>query len=176
MRSLNDVDLDEVKDFLGKGWLTHDGMWFYHTYRQLGIQTANRLNREAIRALSVVEMDRAKKVLHVADEDLKSHEGLRSFILDSLKLILPRSVFSRARFVFPAENILRWEWENGECFAYKGMKQLGVIGDYVCGVIYRIECWMDYLGIDYKVNPKIEKCIMHSKGSCTGDFSFTIPA
>jgi len=175
MRSLNDVGLDEVKDFLGKGWLTHDGMWFYHTYRQLGMESANRLNREAIRSLSVIEMDRAKKILHVGDEDLKSYEGFRNFMLDSLKLTLPESIFSRARFVFPAENIFHWEWEKGECFAYKGMKQIGVIGDYVCGVIYRLECWMDSLGIDYKVNPKMEKCIMHSKGSCSGNFYLSLP-
>ena len=29
MRSLYAVGKEEIRDLLGKGWLTHDGMWFY---------------------------------------------------------------------------------------------------------------------------------------------------
>ena len=70
MRRLNEVSDSEIEDFLGKGWLTHDGMWFYHTYLDSGMDKANRVNREAIRSLAAVEMTRARKVLEVADEDL----------------------------------------------------------------------------------------------------------
>jgi len=37
------IDKKEIRDLLGKGWLTHDGMWFYNTYRELGIEKANQL-------------------------------------------------------------------------------------------------------------------------------------
>jgi hypothetical protein len=29
MKSLYAVGKEEIRDLLGKGWLTHDGMWFY---------------------------------------------------------------------------------------------------------------------------------------------------
>ncbi len=176
MRRLDDVGSEEVKDFLGKGWLTHDGMWFYHTYLDRGMETANRLNREAIKSLAAAEMARARKVLRVEDEDLSTFEGLQAFTQDALKMILPESVYSRAEFTFKPPNIFHWEWEDGNCFAYRGMQQLGVLDEYICGVIYRIERWFENLGIRFEVEPKIEKCIMHETGSCAGDFTIQLPA
>ena len=176
MRRLEEVPPQEVKDFLGKGWLTHDGMWFYHTCLDCGIQAANRLNRKAIRTLSAIEMARAKRVLGVAEGDLDNFAGLRDFMHDSLELILPASIFSRADFTSRDPNVIHWEWEDGECFAYKGMQQLGVLDEYLCGVIFRIQCWLENLGIPYEVEPEIEKCIMHETGSCAGDFTILLPA
>jgi hypothetical protein len=90
-------------------------------------------------------------------------------------MILPSSVYSRARFTYPETNVFHWEWDEGECFAYRGMKQIGVIDDYVCGVIFRIQCWFEQLGIPFTVEPRIEKCIMHERGSCAGDFFVSLP-
>jgi hypothetical protein len=171
MRRLEEVTREELKDYLGKGWLTHDGMWFYHTYLDSGMDKANRVNREAIRSLADVEMARARKVLQVKDGDLSTFEGLQAFMRDALEMTLPESVFSRASFTFTLPNVFHWEWQDGECFAYKAMKQLGVIDEYVCGVIFRIECWLKSSRIPYTVEPKIEKCIMHSTGHCSGDFT-----
>jgi hypothetical protein len=171
MRRLDEVDREELKDFLGKGWLTHDGMWFYHTYLDSGMEKANRINQEAIRSLAAVEMARARKVLRAEDEDLRTFEGLRLFMSDALEMILPKSVLTRADFTFAPPDVFHWEWEEGECFAYKSMKQLGAIDEYACGVMFRIECWLESLGIPYKMEPAIEKCIMHETGRCSGDFT-----
>lgn len=174
MRKLEDVSRDELEDYLAKGWLTHDGMWFYHTYLDSGMERANRINRQAIRSLAAVEMARARKVLRVEEEDLRTFEGLRLFIYDALKMTLPESVFSRAAFTFVPPDTFHWEWKDGECFAYKAMRQLGAIDDYVCGVMYRIECWLEHSGIPYTMEPRIEKCIMHSDGHCRGDFRLSL--
>jgi len=170
MRRLSEVSAEEIKDFLGKGWLTHDGMWFYHTFLDAGMDKANRINREAIRSLAAVEMSRARKVLRATDEDLRDFKGVRGFMQDALEMILPESVLSRAEFTFIPPNTFHWEWREGECFAYRAMRQLGVIDDYMCGVMFRIECWLEHLGIPYRMEPKIEKCIMHGNGNCRGDF------
>ncbi|MBM4445959.1 MAG: hypothetical protein FJ023_01230 [Chloroflexi bacterium] len=82
------------------------------------------------------------------------------------------SVFSKFRVRIPSKNVLHWEWENQECFAYKGMKRMGLIDRYVCGVVYRIEYWFQNLGLKFTSSPKIEKCLMHEKGYCSGDFEF----
>ena len=87
MSVLNKIEKREIRDLLGKGWLTHDGMWFYHTYQELGIEKANKLNKAAIRSLAPIEIKRVKKAL----------------------------------------------------------------------------------GIKYSIYPKIDKCIMHEKGACSGD-------
>ena len=169
MNALDKIEKKEIRDFLGKGWLTHDGMWFYHTYRQLGIEKANILNRSAIRSLAPIEMKRAKKLLGICGEKIVAFKELKDFMLDALELILPRSVFDKFHISATSEDLLHWEWETGECFAYKGMKQIGIIDDYSCGVMYRIECWLEALRVNYTINPEIDKCIMHEKGACSGE-------
>ena len=169
MSVLNKIGKREIRDLLGKGWLTHDGLWFYHTYQELGIEKANKLNKAAIRSLAPIEIKRVKKALGIGGEKIGTFEELKNFMLEALEMTLPGSVFERFRFRASSKDLLHWEWESGECFAYKGMKQMGLIDGYRCGVMYRIECWLEALGIKYSIDPKIDKCMMHEKGACLGD-------
>ena len=166
---LDRIEKEEIRDLLGKGWLTHDFMWFYSTCQQLGMETANTLNKAAIKSLAPIEVQRAKKVLGLNKEKINTFDELMDFMLGALELILPHSVFKHSHFSAPSKNLLHWEWANGECFAYKGMKQIGLIDEYRCGVMYRIECWIEALGISYNIDPKINKCIMYERGECSGD-------
>ena len=150
---------------MGKGWLTHDGMWFYHTQQELGVEKANMLNKAAIRSLAPIEIKRVQKTLGLGERKIGTFAELKNFLIDALEVILPNSVFEKFRFQSSSTGILHWEWESGECFAYKGMKHIGIIGGYSCGVMYRIECWLESLGIKYSIDPKIDKCIMHERAS-----------
>jgi hypothetical protein len=169
MSVLNKIGKREIRDLLGKGWLTHDGMWFYNTYQELGIEKANKLNKSAIRSLAPIEIKMIKKALGIGEEKIGTFEDLKDFMLEALELILPNSVFERFRFRAFPKDLLHWEWENGQCFAYKGMKKIGIIDGYRCGVMYRIECWLEVLGIKCSIEPKIDKCMMYEKGACLGD-------
>jgi len=166
---LNKIGKKELRNLLGKGWLTHDGMWFYNTCQELGIEKANKLNKAAIRSLAPIEIKRVKKALGIRGERIGTFEELKNFMLEALEMILPDSVFERFRFRASSRDLLHWEWESGECFAYKGMKQIGIIDGYRCVVMYRIECWLEALGIKYSIDPKIDKCMMHEKGACSGN-------
>jgi hypothetical protein len=73
---LNKIGKREIRDLLGKGWLTHDGMWFYHTYQELGIDKANKLNKAAIRSLAPIEIKRVKKALGIGGEKIGTFEGI----------------------------------------------------------------------------------------------------
>ena len=64
--------------------------------------------------------------------------------------------------------------EKEACFAYKGMQVMGIIDEYRCGVMYRIECWLEALGFDFSMHPRPDKCIMHATGRCTGDIIVTL--
>ena len=169
MGVLNKIGKREIRDLLGKGWLTHDGMWFYHTYQELGIEKANKLNKAAIRSLAPIEIKRVKKALGIGGEKIGTFEELKDFMLEALEVILPDSIFENFRLRASSKDLLHWEWESGQCFAYKGMKQIRIIDGYRCGVMYRIECWLEALGIKYSIDPKVDKCIMHETGACSGD-------
>jgi hypothetical protein len=51
--------------------------------------------------------------------------------------------FMRVAFTYAEKDKLAWTFEPGKCFAYKGFKRMGAIEKYECGVLYRIECWLD---------------------------------
>ncbi len=175
MGALDGIEKSEIRNLLGKGWLTHDGMWFYHTCHELGIEKANELNKSAIKSLAPIEVDRMKQLLGIARENIETFDELLQFILPALELTLPDSVFKKLHFTAPAENLIRWKWESLQCFAYKGMKQIGLIDGYRCGVMYRIECWLEALGVGYSMQPVIQGCLMHEKGVCEGEIRVFSP-
>ena len=172
MRSLYAVGKEEIRDLLGKGWLTHDGMWFYSVYREYGIEKANKLNKDAIESMVPFEVQRLTHIMGIQITDLKSIENVRDFLLHGMELILPASVFSKLHFSKPSGNVIHWEWEENECFAYKGMQRMGVIDSYECGVMYRIECWFESLVLKFVATPRPGKCQMNEKGCCAGDYEF----
>ena len=172
MRSLDAMGKEELRDLLGKGWLTHDGMWFYNAYKEYGIEKANKLNKGAIKSMVPLEVERLTKIMGIQKCDLMSVENIRDFLLGGMELILPTSVYSKLNFSITPEHVIHWAWEKNECFAYKGMQRMGIIDSYECGVMYRIECWFESLGLKFNSNPRPGKCQMHEKGYCAGDYEF----
>jgi hypothetical protein len=169
MNALENIEKKDLRDLLGKGWLTHDGMWFYHTCQAAGIEQANTLNKAAIRSIAPIEINRVRKILGVENDRIESFETLRDFMCSAFEIILPASVYDKFRFGDSPNKTLHWDWEKGQCFAFKGMTQMGVIDQYRCGVMYRVECWLQALGINYRIDPRIDGCIMHSTGTCSGE-------
>ena len=174
MSILDRIDKYEIRDFLGRGWLTHDGIWFYNTYKELGIEMANKLNLAAISMLAPIELQSAKKLFGMEKKNIGTFNELARFLHNCLELILPASISNRISFTAASDNIIKWEWVQGECFAYKGMKRIGLIEEYKCGVMFRIECWLQALNIKYEITPKIDKCVMHATGVCSGEIKVSM--
>ena len=173
MESKIDAELDkiskrELRELLTKGWMTHDAMWLMHSIEEVGIETANKLNISAVRSMSMIEIKRLQKVLGYEDDKLARFESLVTFLKEAFGLI--KADFMKFKFDTPEKNVISWEWFDGRCFAYEGVKALGYIEEYKCGIIERIEGWFNGLGISYSVEPKIDKCLWHFEGKCTGRF------
>ena len=166
MRAPEQLSRKEITDLLNKGWMSHDGMWFYHCLKEFGIEKANKLNKAAIQSLAPLEMKRLKKLLGI--EKIETFEEFKAFLTGGFELLI--ADFMNARMTFPEKNVFHWEFLPQQCFAYKGMQNIGVIEDYECGVIYRVECWIASLGIPYQASPRVTKCMMRDKGHCAGDF------
>jgi hypothetical protein len=173
MTPVESLGKKEIIDLLNKCWMTHDGMWFYHCVQEFGIEKANRLNKAAIRSLAPIEVGRIRKALGMDKGPIETCAGLRELLAGAFELAAPD--FMGATMSFPRENVLHWEFAPGNCFAYKGMKRMGVIDRYECGVMYRVACWIDSLGIRYDVQPDIGPCLMLAIGTCSGDFTLHIP-
>jgi hypothetical protein len=176
MGVLDEIEKTEIRNLLGKGWLTHDGMWFYNTCRELGIEKASEINKAAIKSMAPFEMGRMKRILGIVQKNFETFDELVQFLLAALELTLPDSVFRNFYITSSGKNLIRWKWDHLQCFAYKGMKQMGIIDGYRCGVMYRIECWLETLGVGYSMHPVIQGCLMHEKGVCEGEIQVFLTA
>jgi len=170
MTTVETMTRDEIIELLNRSWMTHDGMWFYHCFRECGIETANRLNKAAIRSLAPMEMSRMKAALGFTGDRIATFDEFRSFFTEAGRLCIPP--FMNGRMDTSRENVLHWEFAPNNCFAYKGMKRIGALDGYECGVIYRVKCWLDALGLRYTATPEITSCRMLSGDTCSGDFVF----
>jgi len=159
-------DKDEVKEIISKNWITHDAMWFYHCLREFGIEKTNQLNKAAIRDMSAIEIKRIQKALGVRDID--SFEKFKKFMEQAMSMATGK--FMKYEYTTPAFNLMHGEWQS--CFAYEGMKALGVADRYECGVMLRIDTWLKTLGIRYEVEPQVTGCMMHTDGRCFRDYRY----
>ena len=169
---LEGLSREQIRDLLAKGWLTHDGMWFDQTARALGIGRANELNRAVIRAMAPFEVSRLAEALGVAPSELKDAAAVVRFVAEGISLVTPATVSGRMH-VRAAAGALRWEWEPGQCFAYRGMQRFGYLAEYECGVIYRVECWLEVLGVRPLGEPAVGHCLMRTAGQCVGDLALS---
>jgi len=147
--------------------MTHDGMWFYHCLQEFGIEKTNRINKAAIRAMSAIEIKRIQKA--VGAGELETFDEFKRFFETTVQIV--KGEFMEFTYSMPAKNKIHSEWR-GSCFAYEGVKALGVIDRYECGIMLRIETWLDTLGIKYEVEPKVTGCMMHTDGRCFRDYKF----
>ncbi len=174
MKSIEAIDKTDLRDLLAKGWLTHDGAWFFSVAQEAGIEAANRLNKAAIRGQAPFELKRILKT--VGAGSVNSFSDVLELLMSAMELILPESVFSKFSLDASEPNLMRWNWQPGECFAFKGISGIGLIDGYECGVIFRILCWFDALGIPCRTDPVLDRCAMHQTGACSGSFIFDFPA
>jgi hypothetical protein len=173
MRKVKNLQQKETVDILNKCWMTHDGMWFYHCLQEFGIEATNTINKSAIKSLSSIEITRLKKTLDYM-KPIKNYMELKEFFHEASNLLIPD--FMNVKLSYPENNKITWEFSQNKCFAYSGIKKLGVIEQYECGVLYRIQCWLDELGIKHKFIPEIGKCHMQINGSCSGEIQLFLPA
>ena len=104
------------------------------------------------------------------EKQIENFQEFKGFFNAASHLFIP--AFMNITISYPKEDMLHWEFESGNCFAYKGIKRIGAIDEYECGVIYRLQCWFDSLAIRYNLEPKAQRCLMLDRGLCQRDFDF----
>lgn len=160
------LEKKELKELLVKCWMTHDAMWFYHCLQECGIEKTNKINRDAVKAVAAVEIRRLKKAVGV--DQLSTFGAFWDFFQAAMATFT--GDFMKYSFESKGMNRISAVWYR--CFAYEGIKALGVIDRYECGIMARVEGWFDALGVKYEADPKITKCMMHSEERCYREYTF----
>ena len=162
----NSLSKNELKEIMNKNWMTHDAMWFYNCLQECGIEKTNKINKAAVHDMATIEIKRLQKAL--GEQNFYSFDKFKQFFDKVMEIATGK--FMKYSYSSPATNIIHAEWKS--CFAYEGIKALGVIDRYECGIMLRIDTWFDTLGIKYEVEPKVTGCMMHTDGKCFREYRF----
>lgn len=165
---MKELSYDELRELLVKCWMTHDGTWFMSVAGEFGIDAANRLNQSAIRALAPIELGRVTRAMGIRGKDLENFQQLKD-VIDAMFATI-KGDFMDFVFDYPEENVLHWKM--GTCFAVEGMKMIGAYEEYECGVLYRVTCWLDAMGLKYEVEPEVSGCLQRDGRPCEGRVRF----
>jgi hypothetical protein len=168
MTLFDQLNKQELKELLVKCWMTHDGSWFYNCVKEFDILTANKLNKASIKSLSPFEVQRIKKALGKENLKVETFEQLKEFITNGFSIL--KGDFMEFEYTFPEHNVMHWVMK--KCFAYEGMRRIGVEKGYECGLLYRVGCWLDNVSVKYKLEPEINECVLHTQEKCVGDMIF----
>ena len=150
----NRLSFEMEKDLLIKGWMSHDARWFMAVAERFGIDAANRLNQLVCRELGRVEMKRYMKTL-----GLSPAKDLEEFlILGKAALTLYGS--GLAEYEIKTLNHQTYEMHLKRCFAYENIVRAGIKDQYECGILARIQGWIDAQGLEHELAPPLGKCMM----------------
>ncbi|RPJ64044.1 MAG: hypothetical protein EHM12_00755 [Dehalococcoidia bacterium] len=116
--------------------------------------------------MAAVEIKRIRKALGMPQ--IETFDQFKQFFDITMKIAT--GDFMKYAYTITAINIMHAEWKS--CFAYDGMKAMGVVDKYECGIMLRIDTWLDTLGIKYTVSPKVTGCMMHTDGVCYREYTF----
>ncbi|MFX1398179.1 MAG: DUF6125 family protein [Promethearchaeota archaeon] len=157
----------ELKELLIKSHFTHDGMWFFHCQKECGMKVANKLNRAAIKSFAAVEIKRIQAAFGL--DGVKNMQSLDRLLQCAEKIF--KADFMKTSYAILDESRLRIDLS--KCWTFEGIKQMGIIDEYECGVFDRFEGWFESLGLHYRVEPLVKGCMMPEQGKCYRNYKFS---
>ncbi|EPG64880.1 DUF6125 family protein [Leptospira wolffii] len=169
MTKYEDLGKETVRELLNANWMTHDALWFANCIQEFGIEKANLVNKASVRMMAKAEAKRLRRALQV--RKVRTFQELEEFIDTGFRVI--RGNFMDFEILFERPSTIIWKVPR--CFAYEGVKRLGYIESYHCGIVDRMAGWLDELGISYEIDPVFGGCLKHTVGRCEMRFSVKFP-
>jgi len=157
----NRLSFEMEKDLLIKGWMSHDARWFMAVAEHFGIEAANRLNQIVARELGQVEMKRYMKTLALSPaKDMEEYLNLG-------KAAISLYGSGLAEYEIKILDHQTYEMHLKRCFAYENIVKAGIKDQYECGILARIQGWIDAQGLEHELKPPLGKCMMVLGRECS---------
>jgi len=158
---LNHLSFDSQKDLLIKGWMSHDARWFMAVTERFGIEEANRLNQKVCRELGQVEMKRFMKTLNLPfPKNIDEHLTMNK---EAISLYGPDLIDYEIRIL----DHQSYEMHIKRCFAYENVVKAGIKDQYECGILARVQGWIDAQGLEHELIPSLSKCMKVLEKECS---------
>jgi hypothetical protein len=152
--------MDMQKDLLVKGWMSHDARWFMAVAERFGIEEADQLNQKVCRELGQVEMKRFMKALNLLlpktiDEHLRINK-------EAISLYGPDLI----EYEIKVLDRQSYEMHIKRCFAHENVVRAGIKDHYQCGILARVQGWIDAQGLEHELFPTLGKCMKVQEKEC----------
>jgi hypothetical protein len=148
------------KDLLIKGWMSHDARWFMAVAERFGIEEANRLNQKVCRDLGWVEMKRFMKILGLSlPKNIHEHVSMNHA---AISLYGPDLIEYEIKIL----DHQSYEMHIRRCFAHENVVKAGIKDQYECGILARVQGWIDSQGLEHELSPPLGKCMKVSGEEC----------
>lgn len=156
----------QIRDILIKNWMTHDALWYAEVAHNFGMAAASPMNLRVCRKLGQIECKRLMKQVDVSPP--ANMIELRELFELAERVFVPD--FMTFRVDYPGSDLQRVHVL--DCFAYNGMHKAGLVSEYECGIFERIEGWFDAMGLAYRRNPDLGRCLKHQGKECVVTIQF----
>ena len=150
---LSRLTFEAQKELLIKGWMSHDARWFMAVAGHFGIEAANQMNQMVARELGRVEMKRLMKALALSPPtNMDEYLHLKRV---TLSLFGPDLVEYDFNILDPQS----YEMHLKRCFAHENIIRAGIKDEYECGILSRLQGWIDAQGLEHELTPALGKCM-----------------
>jgi hypothetical protein len=150
---LNHLSFELQKDLLIKGWMSHDARWFMAVAEYFGMEHANRLNQMVTRELGRVEMKRLMGALNLSPS--KDMDGY----LNLMKTAFSLYGHGLAEYEIKILDHQSYQMHLKRCFAHENIVKAGIKDQYECGILSRLQGWIDAQGLEHELTPPLAKCV-----------------
>jgi hypothetical protein len=154
------INKDQLRSILIKNWMTHDALWYGEVATKFGMSEASPMNLRVCRKLGQIEFGRLMKMVETPSP--KNIEEYQELFEVGEQVFFPD--FVSAQISYPGNDSQIFDFL--DCFAYKGMKKLGLLPDYECGIFERIEGWFDAMELHYTRTPDLSRCLRLKGNKC----------
>jgi len=163
---LNRLSMDMQKDLLVRGWMSHDARWFMAVAGRFGIEEADRLNQKVCRELGQVEMKRFMKALSLPlPKNIDEHMTINK---EAISLYGPDLI----EYEIKALDRQSYEMHIRRCFAHENVVKAGIKDQYKCGILARVQGWIDAQGLKHELTPTLGKCMKVQGKECRYTLKF----
>src|SRR4030067_915561 len=141
------------KDLLIKGWMSHDARWFMAVAERCGSEEANRLNQKVCREFGQVQMRRFMKALNLPlPKNIEQHLSINKAAI---------SLYGPDLIEYEIKVLDRpsYEMHIKRCFAHENVVKAGIKDQYECGILARVQGWMDAQGLEHELPPTLGRCM-----------------
>ena len=157
----------EREAFLRTAWLSHDARWYSAAARTTGVETANKLNREAIREAGAIEARRLHRSMDFPP--IRTATEFIEFAAEGKELVVGNLI----ELEMTPESDHSYRVAVTKCFASEQIAWAGLSASYECGIFDRIQGWHEGLGIPLTEDVPTTMCLLANGKPCERLLTFT---